>query len=113
MNRINNNNYGGSGGGSAVQNFGTMADQPISGVEAFNFPEQRQNVPRQSEESQPRRNRANGNASYNERPFTDLVDEEKRPFVKRRVLSTLLGGYRTAFDDADDESSIPIHLHIS
>ena len=54
----------------------------------------------------------NGNASYNERPFTDLVDEEKRPFVKRRVLSTLLGGYRTAFDDADDESSIPIHLHV-
>ncbi len=53
-----------------------------------------------------------GNASYNERPFTDLVDEEKRPFVKRRVLSTLLGGYRIAFDDGDEESSIPIHLHI-
>jgi hypothetical protein len=46
MNRVNNNNYGGGGSG-AVQNFGTMADQPISGgVEAFNFPEERPNIPR-------------------------------------------------------------------
>ena len=47
MNRVNNNNYGGGGGLGAVQNFGTMADQPISGgVEAFNFPEQSQNIQR-------------------------------------------------------------------
>ena len=37
MNRVNNNNYG---GGQAVQDFGTLADQPISGVEAFSLPPQ-------------------------------------------------------------------------
>jgi hypothetical protein len=40
------------------------------------------------------------------------VDEEKRPFVKRRVLATLLGGYRVVFNEEDDESFIPFHLHV-
>jgi hypothetical protein len=41
-----------------------------------------------------------------------LVDEEKRPFVKRRLLSTILGGYRVVFNEEDDDSSIPFHLHV-
>ena len=53
-----------------------------------------------------------GQANYSERPFKDLVDEEKRPFVKRRILSTLLGGYRLVYNEEDDESYIPFHLHI-
>ena len=40
------------------------------------------------------------------------MDEEKRPFVKRRVLATLLGGYRVVFNEEDDESFIPFHLHV-
>jgi hypothetical protein len=41
-----------------------------------------------------------------------LVDEEKRLFVRRRVIATILGGYRTVFDESDDESYIPWHLHL-
>ena len=40
------------------------------------------------------------------------MDEDKWPFVKRRVLATLLGGYRLVFNEEDDESQIPFHLHI-
>lgn len=61
-----------------------------------------------SQASQPRR----GVANYSERPFKDLVDEEKRPFVIRRIASTLLGGYRFVYDEADDDSTLPIHLHL-
>ncbi len=38
------------------------------------------------------------------------MDEDKRPFVRRRICSTLLGGYRTVFNEAE-EKGIPIHLH--
>ncbi len=32
--------------------------------------------------------------------------------MKRRLLSTILGGYRIVYDESDDESYIPVHLHI-
>ena len=52
-----------------------------------------------------------GPATYNERPFKDLVDEENFKFVTRRVIGTLFGGYRFVFNEADDDSLIPWHLH--
>jgi len=32
--------------------------------------------------------------------------------VIRRIASTLLGGYRFVYDEADDDSSLPFHLHL-
>lgn len=32
--------------------------------------------------------------------------------MKRRVISTLLGGYRFVLNEANDESYIPFYLHI-
>jgi len=50
--------------------------------------------------------------TYRQRPFTDLVDEDKHSFVKRRYLSTFLGGYRIVADETSD-NYIGLGLHIA
>jgi hypothetical protein len=37
--------------------------------------------------------------AYPERALSDLIDEEKRYFSARRVLSTFLGGFRLKYDE--------------
>ena len=49
--------------------------------------------------------------NYRTKPFTDLIDEDKHGFVKRKYLSTLLGGYRIVISDAS-ETYIGIGLHL-
>ncbi len=49
------------------------------------------------------------NVTYKERPFSDLIEVENRSFVFRRVLGTLLGGYRTHWAE---EEVAPLYLHI-
>jgi hypothetical protein len=48
---------------------------------------------------------------YKAKPFSDLVDEDKRPFIKRRICSTLCGGYRTAIEESTGKS-VPVLGHI-
>jgi len=54
-------------------------------------------------------NRATNQAGFTEKEFASLIDEEKREFVRHRLVQTLLGGYRTLWRD---EESIPWHLHL-
>lgn len=56
--------------------------------------------------------RANNDITYRARPFTELVDEDKHGFVKRRFISTLLGGYRYVQDEQETEF-IPITQHLA
>lgn len=56
--------------------------------------------------------RRSNDVTYRERPFTDLVDDDKHSFVRRRYLSTLLGGYRIVCDENGD-TYIGIGLHIA
>jgi hypothetical protein len=39
------------------------------------------------------------------------VDEDKRTFVGRKILSTVLGGYRIVYDEIE-ANSIGIGLHV-
>lgn len=50
--------------------------------------------------------------TYRARPFSDLVDEDKHGFVKRRYISTLLGGYRYVYDEVN-QNTIGIGLHLA
>ena len=54
----------------------------------------------------PVRRRANGNdeerkgpQDYPERNPLDLIEEDKRPFVRRKLLATCCGGVRTVYDE--------------
>ena len=51
--------------------------------------------------------RASGDGSrqgtdYPERSPLDLIDEDKRPFARRRILATVLGGWRSTYDEVDE-----------
>lgn len=50
--------------------------------------------------------------SYRERPFSDLVDEDKHALVGRKLASSLLGGYRMVVNDYDADS-LPVTLHLA
>ena len=50
-------------------------------------------------------NARNRDVTYRSRPFSDLVDEDKHGFVKRRILATVLGGFRTVVDEASETSA--------
>ena len=49
----------------------------------------------------------NGRTEYPERDPLDLIDEDKRPFVRRRICQTWCGGFRTVYDDIDEEGIHP------
>ena len=38
---------------------------------------------------------------YPERDVKDLIEEDKRPFAVRRVITTLLGGFRCVYDEEE------------
>lgn len=48
-------------------------------------------------------NREENDVSYRERPFSDLVDEDKHELVGRKILASLLGGYRLVINDYDED----------
>ena len=47
-------------------------------------------------------------AEYRERSPLDLIDEDKRPFARRRILATYLGGLRTTYDETSEEAIPPL-----
>lgn len=48
------------------------------------------------------RQASDNDVSYRERPFSDLVDEDKHQLVARKIASSLLGGYRLVINDYDE-----------
>jgi len=40
------------------------------------------------------------------------VDEDKRSFVRRRILTTLLGGYRINYNEEDEDSKVGFLMHL-
>ncbi len=47
-----------------------------------------------------------GNRRYDERDPLDLIEEDKRPFARRKLLATCCGGCRTVYDEV---TARPIH----
>ena len=47
-----------------------------------------------------------GNRRYDERSPLDLIEEDKRPFARRKLLATCCGGCRTVYDEV---TAKPIH----
>ena len=58
------------------------------------------------------RQSSEADVSYREKPFTDLVDEDKHALVVRKLAASLLGGYRTVLNDYD-EDALPVGLHLA
>lgn len=64
------------------------------------------------------RNNAGGNEErkgpieYPERDPLDLIEEDKRPFARRKLLATCCGGYRTVYDEVTAQSLHPALLAI-
>ena len=58
-----------------------------------------------------RREERKGQTEYPERDPLDLIDEDKRPFARRRVCQTWCGGFRTVYDDYEEMALHP-GLHI-
>ena len=48
---------------------------------------------------------------YSAKSFSELIEDSKHTFVKRKFISTFLGGYRVAFNEEQD-SGIGIGLHL-
>ncbi len=48
-------------------------------------------------------------SSFKEKNFSDLIDEEKRGFVCRRLCQTFFGGYRLMYDE---DHYAPWFLHL-
>lgn len=57
-------------------------------------------------ESREEERKSSSNVDYPERDPLDLIDEDKRPFARRRICQTWCGGFRTVYDDIDE-----IRLH--
>jgi hypothetical protein len=56
--------------------------------------------------------RARSDVTYRSKPFTDLVDEDKHVLVRRRICSTIFGGYRTAMEKEREDSALSVGLHL-
>lgn len=52
-----------------------------------------------------------GPQDYPERDPLDLIEEDKRPFARRKLLATCCGGYRTVYDEVTAQSLHP-GLHV-
>ena len=55
-------------------------------------------------------NEEGGNAGpqdYPERDPLDLIEEDKRPFARRKLLATCCGGIRTVYDEVTAQSIHP------
>ena len=50
----------------------------------------------------------NAQVDYPERHPNDLIDEDKRPYAKRRLIQTLAGGLRIVYDETGAKSIHPI-----
>ena len=50
--------------------------------------------------------RKGGSVIYPERDPFDLIEEDKRPFARRKLLSTCCGGFRTVYDEVTAQ---PVH----
>ena len=50
--------------------------------------------------------RKGGPVIYPERDPFDLIEEDKRPFARRKLLSTCCGGFRTVYDEVTAQ---PLH----
>ena len=48
-----------------------------------------------------------GPREYPERDPLDLIEEDKRPFVRRKLTSTCCGGFRTVYDEVTAKSVNP------
>ena len=63
----------------------------------------------QARDGERSRARGNGGAdvTYRALPFSDLVDEDKHGFVRRRILATIFGGFRTVVDEVEEANVGP------
>lgn len=48
-----------------------------------------------------------GPQDYPERDPLDLIEEDKRPFARRKLLATCCGGYRTVYDEVTAQGIHP------
>lgn len=48
-----------------------------------------------------------GPTEYPERDPFDLIDEDKRPYARRKLLATCCGGFRTVYDEVTAKSIHP------
>lgn len=53
---------------------------------------------------------ARNQTDYKERSPLDLIEEDKRPFAFRKLLSTFLGGLRVVYNESEQKSIHPILL---
>ena len=67
---------------------------------------------RDGEQPRARPSNSGREVSYRALPFSDLVDEDKHGFVRRRIVATIFGGYRTVVDEVE-ETSVGIGLHLA
>ena len=49
-----------------------------------------------------------GPRDYPERDPLDLIEEDKRPFARRKLLATCCGGYRTVYDEVTAQGLHPV-----